>query len=269
MRIFKWVTDTLARYGLEQTAEWLWRLAFSSTKAKVGTGATGAAVAGVTGMFSDMPWPVWLLFVLLVFAILLVVIYFISKIIQLWWRIPPPPGSSIANNNARIYEDRRAIELEFPLNALFESAQIIWAVWVTGSRAYAQDVHKINSLKRLLLPNPEIKHEALSAVVSRDIKEIKTQSFDLSKAAASAGVEVRWYGSNNLLCGSLIIGEPYKDEAWAQYEPFLSAKTDAQHRPIIRITKKDNPTLFENFLNEYQAIWEQGKPQYVDAMEVR
>ena len=137
-----------------------------------------------------------------------------------------------------------------------KETKTVWALWLVGEQAASNDLLTQSSFKKLLLLDPESK--TLEVIVENmnrqqvDSDRIKMAITKLTDQANNLNSNsVLWYSG---ITPSLItIGEPDEDSAWIFLETYI-AGLEADQRPSMFFTKKDNPEMFRRLKDSYSQL---------------
>ena len=151
-----------------------------------------------------------------------------------------------------------------------KDADVVWGLWYTGDRVMGEGLLKYNSIKRILLLEPNPNNQSFidgasdaDNPVARRVHQIE----DLTREAIGRGIEVRWYFERQFQ--SITIYDKYdKDSvmidsnlnlwslnAWISVE-FFQLLVKREERPRKKITNEHHTESFNRYVSQYQMIWD-------------
>lgn len=232
-----------------------------------------ATLQGIWNLFSNEPlftyisaniplWPRILLFVLFctiaTLGIVLVVGIFrrTNKSTQ---KAVPSITSQSKSNDAALPSRREALE----------SSKVAWGLWHTGTRMRIEKLLKLESLKRILILEPNKDTDSIEIIAKRSeesTESIITQIQDTTREALENGKDIRWYSKHRESAFTIYDATPVKDEdgtlkpcsdnAW-MYVEYLNPEVGVDQRTgEVIYNKGKNKSRFMGFYHEYKDIWE-------------
>jgi hypothetical protein len=161
-----------------------------------------------------------------------------------------PPGSF------EFYDSRNALRAQRPLSVQLETAEVMWALWNTGTQAHTERAVASGRVQRLILPNPNGESvQLMASAVQVNADSIANDIRALTQQAVDARVPVRW--SRILASNTILFGNPGSGaDSWLHVE-LLQPMVPAQSRPSFRISRARYPKLYDAYLKAYTALWEQ------------
>lgn len=150
------------------------------------------------------------------------------------------------------YDNRNKV---LPLKEELEDVKVAYLLLIVGTQTRIGGIP--NCVRRIILLSPEEDNETLTlhANMSKHARNVLSEEIrQLTKDAIRNRVEVRWF--NGLIANSMVIADPYKKNGWIILEPWLPNLI----RPIFRINKSNNESMFNNLLDGYEKIWEKSNP---------
>ncbi len=144
-----------------------------------------------------------------------------------------------------------------------ESAKVAWGLWHTGTRMRIDFLLEVESLRRVLLLEPNAQNPSLGYISTKSknpvdwiIGEIRATT----KVALDNDIDVRWYftareSALTIYDPTPVGDKPCSENAWIYVEYFApSVGVDQRKGHIIHNSGKDK-NRFMGYYKEYEDIW--------------
>ena len=149
-----------------------------------------------------------------------------------------------------------------------ESSRVAWGLWHTGTRMRIERLLKLDSLKRILILEPNTNSKSVKVIAERSgetEKGIITQLEDTTREALKNGKDIRWYSEHRESAFTIYDNSPIKepdgslkpcsDNAWI-YVEYLTPTVGVDQRTGEAIHNKGkDKDRFMGFYQEYEDIW--------------
>jgi len=168
------------------------------------------------------------------------------------------------------YPSRDALRLHRPLLKQLASADMVWALWNTGTQARTDNAVERANIQRLILPHPDSPYLALLAqtILYDNVKALRSDILGITKQMLSERQaqerlgevgerrlpETRWY--RGLIGNTITIGNPLHQNpySWIILETHVPM-TSAPDRPSFVVWRQPLETLFNSLFQAYLELW--------------
>lgn len=155
------------------------------------------------------------------------------------------------------FDTRAALARRHPLPYVLRDADVIWALWNTGTRVATEAQGELGRIRRLLLPNPSSETvEALGKLDNMPVERITATIRALTTDVRRHGGNVKWYVRPP--GNTVLIGNPNTGHGWAQVELWLP-DVAPNDRPSFRVYERGKYRgLYHALVRAYDELW--GRP---------